>query len=339
LRKDLGGLFLVLALACGCGRGAGGDCQTRFLSIGTGGTGGVYYPYGGALARLISEELPCVQATAEVTGASVDNLKLLQQGKVDLAFTLADTLAEAAAGTGPFAATGAVGDARVVAVLYTNYTHVVVRRDSGIRRVADLRGKVVSVGSPGSGTELIADRVLGAAGLDGRKDVTRHGLGVSESAGAMKDRKLDAFFWSGGLPTAAVEDLAATPGLAIDLLPQDDLLPALQAGARGGLYRLAVIPAGAYRGVDRETPSTTASCGTSRGSCSTAGPRSWPRTRKRRTSSRSAIPPGCRRRSILARWSTIAPRARSGRRRPRPRHAACPPSFRRSSARCPSSGC
>jgi TRAP transporter TAXI family solute receptor len=239
LRKDLGGLFLVLALACGCGRGAGGDCQTRFLSIGTGGTGGVYYPYGGALARLISEELPCVQATAEVTGASVDNLKLLQQGKVDLAFTLADTLAEAAAGTGPFAATGAVGDARVVAVLYTNYTHVVVRRDSGIRRVADLRGKVVSVGSPGS---------------DGRKDVTRHGLGVSESAGAMKDRKLDAFFWSGGLPTAAVEDLAATPGLAIDLLPQDDLLPALQAGARGGLYRLAVIPAGAYRGVDRETP-------------------------------------------------------------------------------------
>jgi TRAP transporter TAXI family solute receptor len=226
--------------------------QPRFLSIATGGTGGVYYPYGGALARLITEKIPDTQATAEVTGASVDNLKLMQIGKVDIAFTLADTLAEAVRGSGPFTATGAVGSVRTLAVLYTNYTHIAVRQGSGIRTVADLKGRTVSVGAPGSGTELIADRVLAAAGLDPRQDVTRHSLSVSESAGALKDGKLDALFWSGGLPTAAIQDLAATPGLSVSLLPSDDLLPFLQRDFGKELYRLAVIPGGTYRGVDRD---------------------------------------------------------------------------------------
>jgi len=163
----------MLAPACS------GGPATRFLSIGTGGTGGVYYPYGGALARLISEKIPNTQVTAEVTGASADNLKLLQLGKVDLAFTLADTLSEAVKGAGAFKETGAVGSARTIAVLYTNYTHVVARAGLGIRTVADLKGRTISVGSPGSGTELIADRVLAAAGLDPRKDITRHALGVA----------------------------------------------------------------------------------------------------------------------------------------------------------------
>jgi TRAP transporter TAXI family solute receptor len=239
--------LLASALACA------GEPQ-RFLSIATGGTGGIYYPYGGAMARVISEGLPNVNVTAEVTGASVDNLKLLQLGKVDLAFTLADTLAEAQAGSGPFAEGGAVGAARTLAVLYTNYTHVVARQDSGIRRIADLRGRTVSVGSPGSGTELIADRILRAAGLDPRADVTRHALGATESAGAIKDGKVDAFFWSGGLPTPAIEDLAATPGLAVVLLPQDDLIQTMQATHGADLYRLVTIPGGAYRGVDAEVP-------------------------------------------------------------------------------------
>lgn len=225
--------------------------EVRFLSIATGGTGGVYYPYGGALARLLTQQLPNTQVTAEVTGASVDNLKLMQQGRADLAFTLADTLVEAVAGTGPFAASGKV-DARTVAVLYTNYTHLVARQGSGIARVADLRGKVVSTGAPGSGTELIADRLLQAAGLDPRQDITRHALGASESAGALKDGKVDAFFWSGGLPTPAIQDLASTPGVAIALVPQSDLLPALQQAYGKDLYRLVVLPGGAYRG--REAP-------------------------------------------------------------------------------------
>ena len=246
-----GAAFACAAIAVLLSCGSTAD-RTRFISIATGGVGGVYYPYGGALARLITTHLPGVQATAEVTGASVDNLKLLQQGRVDLAFTLADTLAEARAGTGAFEASGAVASARVLAVLYTNYTHVVVREGSGVARVADLRGRVVSVGSPGSGTELVADRLLAAAGLDPRTDVTRHALGVAESVGALKDGKLDAFVWSGGVPTPSVQDLAATPGLRIALVPQDDLLSSLQRLYPGELYRAATVPAGAYRGVDRD---------------------------------------------------------------------------------------
>src|SRR5580765_6140850 len=134
---------------------------TMRLSIATGNTGGVYYPYGGGLARVISQSIPNVDATAEVTNASVDNLKLIQQGKVDVAFTLTDTLDDAVNARGPFAKSGAVR-ARTLAVLYPNYTHLVSLEGKGINRIADLKGKVVSVGSPGSGTEVIALRVLRA---------------------------------------------------------------------------------------------------------------------------------------------------------------------------------
>jgi TRAP transporter TAXI family solute receptor len=231
-----------------------GSPPAKYLSIGTGGTGGVYYPYGGALARLVSQKLPNVQATAEVTGGAVDNLKLLHLGKVDLAFTLADSLSEAVSGRGPFQETGPIGNLRTIAVLYTNFTHVVVRQGSGIRRVADLKGRIVSTGSPGSGTEVIADRVLGEAGIDPRRGITRHSLGATESAGAIKDGKLDAFFWSGGVPTPAVQELAATPGMSIALVPQDDLLPFLQRDFGNRLYRLALIPASAYRGLASDVP-------------------------------------------------------------------------------------
>jgi TRAP transporter TAXI family solute receptor len=224
----------------------------RFLSIATGTTGGVYYPYGGALAKILTERIPGVQVTAEVTGASVDNLKLMQQGRADLAFTLADTLVDAVAGTGPFA--GAPVDAKAVAVLYTNYTHLVARAGSGIASVADLRGKVVGTGAPGSGTEVIADRVLTAAGLNPRTDITRHALGSSEAAGALKDGKVDAFFWSGGLPTPAIQDLVATPGMAVTFIPQGGLVAALQAQHGATLYREVTIPADAYRGLTTAVP-------------------------------------------------------------------------------------
>jgi uncharacterized protein len=245
-------LLSVAAFITACSGGQ--QSNVRFLAIGTGGTGGVYYPYGGAIARLISEKLPNVQATAEVTGGAVDNLKLLQLGKVDLAFTLADSLAEAVSGRGPFQETGAIGNIRTLSPLYTNYTHLVVMQGSGIRRVGDLKGRVVSTGSPGSGTEVIADRMLGEAGVDPRRGITRHSLGAAESAGAIKDGKLDAFFWSGGVPTPAVQELAATPGLSIALLPQDDLLPLLQRDFGNRLYRLTAIPASTYRGVAGDVP-------------------------------------------------------------------------------------
>src|SRR5687767_5776217 len=202
----------VASFSCDSGRPS-----AKFISIATGGTGGVYYPYGGGLAKILNESLPGIRATAEVTAASVDNLKLIRDGKADIAFTLADTLADAVAGRGSFA--GAPSPAATIAVLYSNYTHLVTLTSSGIARVTDLKGKVVSTGSPGSGTEVIAFRVLRAAGLDPDRDVRRQGLGASESADALKDGKVDAFFWSGGLPTAALQDLSHTSGISIRLLP------------------------------------------------------------------------------------------------------------------------
>jgi hypothetical protein len=234
---------LSLCLACGDSRTPG----ARFLSVATGGTGGVYYPYGGGLAKVLNENLPGVRATAEVTAASVDNLKLIRDGRADIAFTLADTLADAVAGRGPF--DGREVPAASLAVLYSNYTHVVTFASSGVTSIAGLRGSVISTGSPGSGTEVVAFRLLRAAGLDPDRDVRRQGLGASESAGALKDGKIAAFFWSGGLPTAAVLDLSHTPGVDIRLLPSAELLPALNRDY-GDLYFPLEVPASVYPGVD-----------------------------------------------------------------------------------------
>jgi TRAP transporter TAXI family solute receptor len=238
----LTGLALLALSSIACGEGGG----ARFVSIATGGTGGVYYPYGGGLAKILNENLPDVRATAEVTSASVDNLKLIRDGKADVAFTLADTLADAVAGRGAFE--GAPVPAASLAVLYANYTHLVTLEQSGIVSVADLRGRTVSTGSAGSGTEVIADRLLAAAGLDPQRDIRRQALGASESAEALKDGKVDAFFWSGGLPTAAVQDLSHTAGITIRLIPTADLLPVLQR-EHGELYFPLEVPRGAYPGI------------------------------------------------------------------------------------------
>ena len=229
-----------------------GAPRARFVSIATGGTGGVYYPYGGGLAKLLNENVPGVRASAEVTAASVDNLKLIREKKADIAFTLADTLADAVAGRGPFTSTGPI-PAVSLAVLYSNYTHIVSLAGSGISRVADLRGKVISTGSPGSGTEIIAFRLLRAAGLDPERDVTRQGLGVTESADALKDGKIAAFVWSGGLPSAAIQDLSHSPGITIALIPSGELLPSLQK-AFGDLYFPLEVPPSSYPGVTAGVP-------------------------------------------------------------------------------------
>jgi TRAP transporter TAXI family solute receptor len=199
----------------------------------------------------LNENVPGVRASAEVTAASVDNLKLIRDKKADLAFTLADTLADAVAGRGAF--NGAPVQAASLAVLYSNYTQIVTLAGSGIGTVADLRGKVVSTGAAGSGTELIAFRILRGAGLDPDRDVRRQGLGATESADALKDGKIAAFFWSGGLPSAALQDLSHTPGIAIALVPSADALPTLQRDY-GELYFRLEIPAGTYPGVQNAVP-------------------------------------------------------------------------------------
>jgi TRAP transporter TAXI family solute receptor len=242
-------MVAAIGLMAACGKGS--DQRAQFLSIATGGTGGVYYPYGGGIAKILNEHLSGVRATAEVTAASVDNLKLIRDGRADLAFTLADTLADAVNGRGAFE--GNAVPVASLAVLYSNATQLVTTTASGISSIGDLRGKTISTGSPGSGTEVIALRVLRAAGIDPDRDLTRQGLGVSESAGALKDAKVAAFFWSGGLPTAAIQDLAHSPGVTIKLLASTDVLPVLRRDY-GNLYSSMDVPAGAYKGVAAAVP-------------------------------------------------------------------------------------
>ncbi|HTM02164.1 MAG TPA: TAXI family TRAP transporter solute-binding subunit [Vicinamibacterales bacterium] len=232
-----------LAIACGGSPGSGG---TRRLSIATGGTGGVFYPYGGGIAKVLTEQLPHTEVTAEVTAASVDNLKFIKQGTSDLAFSMADIAADAAAGRDAFKDFGSV-PVRVLAVLYPSYTHLVTLAGSGINKVSDLRGKVVSTGAPGAGTTVLAERILTAAGLDPGTDIRAHNLGVSQSVDALKDGKVDAFFWNGGIPTAAILDLVNTQGITAKILPLDDVLPALQQRYGQMLYYRTIIPAATYK--------------------------------------------------------------------------------------------
>jgi hypothetical protein len=242
-------LVVIMALAFVVTASTAGAAKTERLSIATGGTGGVYYPMGGAMAAVISKYIPSTEATAEVTAASVDNCLLIGQKKADLAFSMADTAWDAYSGVGkPFPRKLPL---RTVLVLYPNNLHVVTLEGKGIEKVADLKGKRVSTGSPGSGTEVMGLRLLEAAGLNPDKDVKRDKLGVSESAGALKDGKVDAFLWGGGIPTAAVLDLAATPGVRMKLVPHGDLVAKMRE-KYGPIYVTGVIPAHSYPGQTKE---------------------------------------------------------------------------------------
>ncbi|MDH5210911.1 MAG: TAXI family TRAP transporter solute-binding subunit, partial [Betaproteobacteria bacterium] len=176
--------------------------QAQNISIGTGGTGGVYYPLGGGIAAVLSKYVSGMQATAEVTGGSVANLQLVGTGKPYLAMTMVDAGLDAYKGQEKFE--GKAVPVRTLMVMYPNRMHVVSITATGIKSIKDLKGKRVSTGSGGSATEVMGFRVIEAAGLDKDKDMTRERLGVAESVNALKDRKIDAFFWVGGLPTAAV---------------------------------------------------------------------------------------------------------------------------------------
>jgi uncharacterized protein len=239
------------ALAAFCAVAASGmaTAQQKAITIGTGGTGGVYYPLGGGLANLLTKYLPGVQATAEVTGGSVDNLKLIGSGQSEIGFSMADAALDAAKGQDKFKA--AKVPLQTLMVLYANRMHIATVEGTGIDKVSDLKGRRLSTGSPGSATEVMAFRVLEAAGLDKDKDVKRERLSVAESVNALKDRKIDAFFWVGGIPTAAVTDLGATPGLKMKLIDHADLADKMNA-KYGNLYSKGVIKAGAYPGYDKD---------------------------------------------------------------------------------------
>lgn len=235
-------LLAVLFLACGAAA-----AETRMLSISSGNTGGVYYPLAGGLAQVLSRHVPGWQVTAEVTGGSIDNLKLVGGGRADIGFSMADVAWDAYSGIDRF--TGRKLPLRALVVLYPNRMQVVTVEGTGISAVKDLDGKRVSLGSPGGATEVWAMRILEAYGLQDR--IKRERLSVNESVNAIKDRKIDAFFWGGGVPTAAVTDLAATPGVKIHLLDHGDVVDALNK-KYGPLYSRSVIPKSAYPGMAKD---------------------------------------------------------------------------------------
>jgi len=224
------------------------------ISIATGGTGGVYYPMGGGLAAVLSKYVPGMQATAEVTGGSVDNLKLIASGKPYVGFSMSDAAQDAYKGEDKFK--GHKVPVKTLAVLYPNRMHVVSIDGKGIGKFADLKGKRVSTGSPGSATEVMAFRLIEAAGMDKDRDMKRERLGVAESVNALKDGKIDAFFWVGGLPTAAVTDLANTPGTKIRMIDHAELVAAMNK-KYGNLYVEDSIPKAVYKGMDADNKQAT----------------------------------------------------------------------------------
>lgn len=195
---------------------------------------------------MLSKHVSGMQATAEVTGGSVDNLNLIASGKPYVGFSMVDAALDASKGKDKFE--GRPVNLRTLLVLYPNRMHVVTTEATGIKKMSDLKGKRIATGSAGSATEVMSIRLLEAAGLDPNKDVTRERLSVAESVNAIKDRKIEAFFWVGGLPTAAVTDLANTPGTKIRMIDHADAVAAMNK-KYGNLYYADTIPKATYSGM------------------------------------------------------------------------------------------
>jgi uncharacterized protein len=240
----------VIGVAAGWGRPFGAEeaaAQARTsLAIATGPTGGVYYPLGGGIASIASKYVSGLNVTAETSPGGVDNMKLLHAGRVALALAGPDIVWDAA--QGKLRGLPDKVAVRTLAALYSNFMHIVTVDGSGIQRVPDLKGKRVSTGPPGSGTEVKGLRVLEAYGITAKDLGSQDRLNVTESAGALKDRKIDAFFWNGGIPTAAILDLTATPGLKVRILPQPEAVPAM-VSKYGGFYFPGTIGRDTYRGM------------------------------------------------------------------------------------------
>jgi TRAP transporter TAXI family solute receptor len=257
--RVVAGLVAVGLVAAGCGgkrptesgdSGSGGcEAAEGRVTIATGNTGGVYYTLGGGLAQLISDNTP-IKASAAETGASVQNIQQLVAGDYDIAFSLADSAADAFEGTGSF--DGKKQDITALARIYPNFTQVVVRADSGIETVEDMKGKKISTGSPKSGTEVIANRLLEAAGLDPASDISAQRLALRQTVDQMKSGQIDGFVWSGGLPTPEVTDLTTSMKDDVRFVDITDLLPKLQE--INPVYEKGTLPADTY-GLAEDVPS------------------------------------------------------------------------------------
>jgi TRAP transporter TAXI family solute receptor len=226
--------LLATVLVAGCGAAEAGPQPWHGgrIFLATGNTTGVYYQLGGGYADLVSKHVKGYQATAEATGASVENIRRVVRGDSDIAFSLADVAGEAATGKHSFTSTH-------------NYVHVIARADAGIRTVADMKGKRISTGSPNSGTETMALRLLETAGIDPKTGIKKQALSLPETVQGMKDGTLDAMVWSGGLPTSGVTDLMTTMKTKAAFVPLDRELAGLKS-KYGPIYQATTIKKSTY---------------------------------------------------------------------------------------------
>lgn len=246
MSKKVLGLLVGMAVAATATFAAAQE--KKQLSIATGTTGGVYYPLGGAMANILSKNVPGWSVTAEATAGAVANLHNIRDGKAEIALVQADTSYDAAKGLEKFKDKPVPH--RVLSFVYPNLVHIVTMEGTGINSVADMKGKRISTGAPVSATEVLAQRLLEAAGL-GFSDLKRERLAPAESTNAMKDGKLDGYFFAGGPPVAAITDLAASQGIKLKLLDHHDLAQKV-ISKYGPLYAPAVVKAGSYPGQDKD---------------------------------------------------------------------------------------
>lgn len=217
------------------------------LSIATGGTGGVYYPMGGGLAEIINNHIDGYAATAEVTGASVENMGLIATGDADVALALADTVQQAYTGTGKFEGQQ-LPMVRSIGVAYANMVQIVALEGSGITSLQDMVGKRISIGAPGSGTEVNAEQILSANGIS-YDDIDEQRLNFNETADALANGDIDAGFWSVGAPTSSILNLATTNKIVIIALSDEELAA---ADAANPVFATTTLAGGTYVGVDND---------------------------------------------------------------------------------------
>ena len=219
-----------------------------FINVLTGGTSGVYYPLGVAIGKIYSDKIPGVKTQVQATKASVENLILLQQGRGEIAFTLGDSLKAAWEGDAEAGFKTKLDKLRTIGAIYPNYIQIVATADSGIRTLADLKGKSLSVGAPKSGTELNSRAILAAAGLS-YKDIGKvEYLPFAESVDLMKNRQLNATLQSAGLGVASLKDLSTSTEITVVSVPKEVV------DKIGPPFVSVMIPANTYTGQDKDVP-------------------------------------------------------------------------------------
>lgn len=242
----------LLAAATLCAASIGANAQQKFVNILTGGQAGVYYPLGVALSQIYSKAMPDAKVQVQATKASVENLNLLQAGRGEIAFTLGDSLSDAWKGAEDAGFKTPLKKLRTVAGIYSNYIQIVASADSGIKTLADLKGKRISVGAPRSGTELNARAILKAAGLTYQDFAKVEYLPFGESVELMKNRQLDVTLQSAGLGVASIRDLATSIKIVVVPIPAD-----VVAKVGDPAYQPGTIPANTYTNQTDAVPTAT----------------------------------------------------------------------------------